>query len=371
MKHIVLFSGGTAARSLNFALCNPSNHITRIVPAWDSGGSSKVIRDKLSLLAVGDLRQALMAMAHGEGCAGDVVKICNARLSSNLGRNDVRNELLFYAEGRHPLLERLEPGLRAAILNYLKTFVSAVGNDFDFRNGSVGNFILTGACLAHNGDINTAIFVFRKLCNIRGDVWSSSTDNDLTLSATLNDGSSVKRQDLITKMSAHEANIGIKSVKLSTSEGKRASSNPAAIEAINGADLIVFGPGSFYTSLLPHLQVPGIADAIENSRCAKVLVSNILQCNETLSLTLRAVLAAVSDEWRRQERDTAFPFTHILANRVLFPFEKTVGAFPYLLDDVAQTTDATIVRSEFEDAWNRGQHDGDAVAEALSEILVS
>lgn len=62
----------------------------------------------------------------------------------------------------------MEPGLRGAILNYLRTFRDGIGADFDFRNGSIGNFILTGAHLAHNGDINTAIFVFRKLCDITG-----------------------------------------------------------------------------------------------------------------------------------------------------------------------------------------------------------
>src|SRR5690242_5825461 len=130
MKRIVLFSGGSACRSINVALCQNGADVTRVVPAWDSGGSSKVIRERLAILSVGDIRQALMTMAHGEGCAGDVVKICNARLSANLGREEARNEFLFYAEGRHPLLERMEPGLHGAILNYLNTFASSVGREF-------------------------------------------------------------------------------------------------------------------------------------------------------------------------------------------------------------------------------------------------
>ncbi|MGO7895767.1 YvcK family protein, partial [Rhizobium leguminosarum] len=79
--------------------------------------------------------------------------------SANLGFDDARKEFLFYAEGRHPLLERMEPGLRGAILNYLNTFATSVVRDFDFRHGSVGNFILTGACVAHKGDVNTKIAV--------------------------------------------------------------------------------------------------------------------------------------------------------------------------------------------------------------------
>ncbi len=54
-------------------------------------------------------------------------------------------------------------------MNCLKTFFSAVGDGFDFGDGSIGNFILAGAILAHNGDVNTAVFVFRKLCSKDGD----------------------------------------------------------------------------------------------------------------------------------------------------------------------------------------------------------
>lgn len=369
MKRIVLFSGGSACRSLNIALCNTPNQLTRVVPAWDSGGSSKVIREQLSILAIGDLRQALMTMAHGEGCAGDVVKICNARLSANLGKTEARNEFLFYADGRHPLLERMEPGLKGAILNYLKTFASTVKADFDFRNGSIGNFILTGACLAHNGDINTAIFVFRKLCDIRGDVWPSSFDNDLTLDATLNDGTLIRRQDAITKLSEDAAKIGIQQVDLSTEGGLRPAANPAVMEAIAKADLVVFGPGSFFTSIVPHLQIEGIAEAIEEAACPKVLIANVLQCNETLGYTLSSQIDALSKQWQRLQRAGGFPFTHVLANRALFPFKKTIGAFPYLLNDVTDSPDFEVIVGEFEDAWNRGQHDGMTVANALLQVL--
>ena len=220
MKRIVLFSGGSACRTINLALCGNA-HLTRVVPGWDSGGSSKIIREKVGLLAVGDLRQALMTMAHGEGRAGDVVKICNARLSRNLGMEVARSEFLFYSEGRHPLLERMHPGLRGAILNYLKTFASTVGSDFDFRNGSIGNFILAGACLAHNGDINTAVFVFRKLCSIVGDVWTSSLENDLFLTAMLKNGEGIEQQDAITKLPEGKARIGIADVQLSTTSNDR------------------------------------------------------------------------------------------------------------------------------------------------------
>ncbi|MGG6897655.1 MULTISPECIES: gluconeogenesis factor YvcK family protein [Rhizobium] len=367
MKRIVLFSGGSACRSINIALCRNGAEVTRIVPAWDSGGSSKIIRERLGILSVGDIRQALMTMAHGEGCAGDVVKICNARLSANLGLEGAWNEFLFYAKGGHPLLERMEPGLRGAILNYLNTFASAVGEDFDFRHGSIGNFILTGACLAHNGDVNTAIFVFRKLCGINGNVWPSSIDSDLVLSATLTDGRMVMPQDAITTMSEQDARIGIAKLDLDRASGERPMANSAVLDAIARADLIAFGPGSVYTSVIPHLLVDGVVAAVEQVNCPKVLIGNILQCRETIGLTLADVLSAFDLQWR-QRGGSSDLFSHILANRVLFPFEKTVGRFPYLTDGLSDTARYALIRDEFEDAWSRGQHDGEAITSSLLKI---
>lgn len=371
MKRIVLFSGGSACRTINIALSRKQVQLTRIVPAWDSGGSSKVIREKLGILSVGDIRQALMTMAHGEGRSGDVVRICNTRLSANLGRAEAWKEFLFYAEGRHPLLERMEAGLRGAILNYLKTFASTVGGDFDFRNGSIGNFILTGACLAHNGDVNTAIFVFRKLCGINGNVWPSSLDSDLVLSATLKNDARLSPQDVITKLSDADAEIGIRSIGLAREEGQVPAANPAALEAIEHADLIAFGPGSFYTSILPHLLVGGIMAAVDRADCPKVFIGNILQCRETLGMALKDVITAFSGPWRQADGAGKAPLLHILGNRLLFPFEKTVGGFPYLADDLPEGGDHEVILDELEDAWNRGQHDGDLVAERLLAIASS
>ncbi len=368
MKRVVLFSGGSACRSINIALSRSGVEVTRVVPAWDSGGSSKVIREQLGILSVGDIRQALMTMAHGEGCAGDVVKICNARISANLGLEDARNEFLFYAKGGHPLLERMEPGLHGAILNYLNTFASAVGEDFDFRHGSIGNFILTGACLAHNGDVNTAIFVFRKLCGINGNVWPSSVDRDLVLSATLKDGRTVIPQDAITTMAKADAKVGIAEVELDRASGDRPMANSAVLDAIARADLIAFGPGSVYTSVIPHLLVDGVIAAVEQALCPKVLIGNILQCRETIGLTLADVSSAFDHHWRRHGASSGL-FSHILANRVLFPFEKTIGEFPYLSDGLSEKAPPVLVRDEFEDAWNRGQHDGEAVAASLLKIM--
>jgi uncharacterized cofD-like protein len=372
LPHIVLFSGGTACRSTNLALCSKPVRLTRIVPAWDSGGSSKVIRESLGVLAVGDIRQALMTMAHGEGRAGDVVKVCNARLTSG-AEADARTEFSLYAEGRHPLLERMEPGLRGAILNYLRTFRAAIGADFDFRNGSIGNFILTGAHLAHNRDINTAIFVFRKLCDVTGHVWPSTAADGVALSAVLNDGSRVEGQHRVTGLDDGQSRTGIREVSL-TAAGGGVPANEAVIESLESADAIVFGPGSFFTSVLPHFLVEGVVPAIaRNIHARRIFIGNILQCRETGGLDLARMLEIAAGLWQVKGGADVRPFTHVLANRQLLPFEKTVGAFAYLgngaLEEASAHLGTEALIGEFEDPWQRGNHDGRAVADALSLLL--
>ena len=374
LPHIVLFSGGTACRSTNLALCTKPVRLTRIVPAWDSGGSSKVIRESLGVLAVGDIRQALMTMAHGEGRAGDVVKVCNARLTSG-AEADARTEFALYAEGRHPLLERMEPGLRGAILNYLRTFRAGIAADFDFRNGSIGNFILTGAHLAHNSDINTAIFVFRKLCDVAGHVWPSTTADGVDLSAVLNDGTPVAGQHRVTALAEGEGKVGIREIALAAG-GERVAANEAVLESLESADAIVFGPGSFFTSILPHLLVEDIVPAIaRNVRARRIFIGNILQCRETRGLDMARMLDIAAGLWRARGGADVRPFTHVLANRQLLPFEKTVGPFAYLgtgaLEEACARIGAEAVIGEFEDPWQRGHHDGEAVADVLSSLLPS
>jgi uncharacterized cofD-like protein len=372
---IVLFSGGTACRSLNLALSRTGVDLTRVVPSWDSGGSSKAIREKFDILSVGDIRQALMTMAHGEGCAGDVVKICNARLSDGLKADDARAEFDYYSEGRHPLLQRMEPGLRGAILNYLQIFRSRAGKAFDFRNGSIGNFILTGACIAHNNDINTAIFVFRKICGIAGNVWPSSLSNDIELGAELTNGTHVPQQHLVTSLRGEDAEAGIATITLKRSKNDNdVTANDAVIEAISRAELIVFGPGSFYSSILPHLLVKDIVPAVEqNVSAAKVFIGNILQCSETQRCSLAALVDIFGQTWQAQGGVDRLPLTHVIANRQLFPFEKTAGSTPYLsngpLEQVCDRLKAELVVGEYEDAWQRGRHDGEAVSGALASIL--
>lgn len=355
---IVILAGGTASRNLTITLIRQGARVTRLVPAWDSGGSSKSIREALHILPVGDIRQALMTMAYAEGHAGDVVRIFNARLSETGSAAELARELAFYSEGKHPVLTAMKSEIAQAILRYLRIFIAAAGPGFDFRRGSIGNFILTGALLAEDGDINRAVLAFKSLCRIAGNVWPVSRDSDLTLRAELKDGRRVLGQHMITALAADDARIGIEKVSLD-----KAAANPQALAAITDADAVVYGPGSFYTSVLPHLLVEGVAGALAGSKAPRILIGNMLEDGETRGLTLDDMAI------RLMRAGAGRPvLTHVLAHEGAVPVERVLGASRFVGRALAPVAEAEVIARDFEDPWHRGQHDAGLVAAMILHL---
>ena len=375
MKRIIMFGGGSGSRDITMALCRAGDALTRVVPAWDSGGSSKALREALGILAMGDIRQALMTMAHGEGRVGSVVRFFNARMSDTASQPDLQAEFDFYLSGTHPLLGMMAPGIRDAVLNYLRVFRSKIGNDFNYRRGSIGNFVLTGAYFAHGRDINTAIGVFRKLCGINGHVWPATTDDRVELRADLRDGSQVRGQDSVTALPPAQARIGIQRVHLTQTNAAPGlhhcpMANPAVLEAIGTADAIVFGPGSFYTSTMAHLAVNGITQAISATapHVPKILIGNILECPETTGRTL----AELQQDFALCSGSNVL--THLIVNQGWVPFERVLKGFRYLPQGCIRSAPDVapqIIADDFEDPWNRGKHDASKIATTLAAIVES
>lgn len=361
---VVLFSGGSAARSLTMALARLPVEVTRIVPAWDSGGSSKAIREALHLMPVGDIRQALLTMASGEGRSDDLVRLCNTRLSdSNLPAAE--EELAELVLGDHPLMAGFDGTTRAVIRGHLLRFAEAVGPDFDCLNGSIGNFILAGAMLAHDLDGDAGIEDFRRLCGIRDRVLPATPAHDVELMARLRDGSTVRQQHAITKLGAR-AGIGIDAVWFE----RPAPGHAAVLEAVVAADVIAFGPGSFFTSILPHLLVPGVAQAVAgNKRARKLFLANLVECDETLGRSLEQLLTAFAGEAARFGVGLDEIVDEIHVDRQAFPAGKTTNGHAYLAHGRAASLAAAhgiaFVESALEDAWQRGRHDGVMLARVV------
>jgi len=211
---IVAIGGGTGLSSLLRGLKTYTSNLSAIVTVADDGGSSGRLRDEYRILPPGDFRQCLVALADAE-----------------------------------PLMKQLF--------------------DHRFKEGSLdghsfGNlFIMAMADVT--GNFEHALRESGKVLAVKGTILPS-TLQDVTLVASMN-GRSVEGESKIPKQNEPISHVFLKP------DGAQA--NPEAVQAILNAELVVIGPGSLYTSILPNLLVEGMVEAIKASPALKVLVCNL------------------------------------------------------------------------------------------------
>jgi len=227
----VCIGGGTGLSTLLRGLKKVTGNITAIVTVSDDGGGSGVLRDELGMPPPGDIRNCMQALSNAEPTI----------------------ELL--------MAYRFESG-------------SLAGQSF-------GNLFLA----AINGiseSFDKAVIRMGEVLSITGRVLPVTTE-DLHLWAEFEDGSMVVGESRIAK--AKEARHSrIKRVEIAP---VRAKVLPECVEAIENADMIVLGPGSLYTSVIPNLLVEGVAGAISRSDALKLYVCNIMtQPGETDGYTV-------------------------------------------------------------------------------------
>ena len=221
---IVAIGGGTGLSTLLRGLKEHSANITAIVSVADDGGSSGRLREQLGIAAVGDIRNCLAALAETE-----------------------------------PAMARL--------LQY--RFTQDEGN---LAGHAVGNLLIAAMNAIDDGDFEEAIRHMNRVLAVRGSVVPAS-GTPLTLHARLRDGQLVDGQSRIARARA------IESVWLEPPD-VRASRD--ALAAIAEADLVVVGPGSLYTSVLPPLLVPEIRAALAATPALRVFACNVAtQAGET------------------------------------------------------------------------------------------
>lgn len=223
---IVVLGGGTGLSVLlrglrqccfpvgDFGACH-NDRLTAIVTVADDGGSSGALRRSYHVPALGDIRNCMLALSDAD-----------------------------------PTLH--------ALFNYRF--------DAQLRGHQLGNLMLTALTLMH-GDFVTALGQVSDLLNVRDRVWPATTD-DVRLAAEFADGTQIVGESRIAGVRRH-----IRCVRLLPADARAL---PQALEAIAQADLIVIGPGSLYTSLIPTLLVRGVARAIRESHSHVVLVMNLM-----------------------------------------------------------------------------------------------
>jgi uncharacterized cofD-like protein len=239
---IVAIGGGTGLSTLLRGLKEHTSNLTAIVTVADDGGSSGVLRAGLGIPPVGDIRNCIAALADAE-----------------------------------PLMSE--------VLQY--RFPDAPSGDAQGLAGhALGNLLIAAMTAVEGGDFENGVRLVNRILAVRGRVLPV-TATPLTLHARRSDGSLVDGQSQIMRTT------GIDRVWLSPTS-VRASDD--ALSAIAEAELIVLGPGSLYTSLLPSLLIPAIRDAVLAAEAPRVFVCNVAtQEGETAGFDLAAHVEALVD----------------------------------------------------------------------------
>src|SRR5579863_7509452 len=155
---------------------------------------------------------------------------------------------------------------------------------------SFGNLFLT-ALTSVTGDFSDAVRVSSEVLAVRGRIFPS-TEQNVTLEAQLEDGAIIAGETRISKSRKR-----IERVRLVP---RRARPHPETLRAIRQADLILVGPGSLYTSIIPNLLIHGVVDAIARSRGTCVYIANLMtQPGETQHYSVADHICAIYDHTRK------------------------------------------------------------------------
>ena len=236
--HVVAIGGGTGLSTLLRGLKEITSNITAVVTVADDGGSSGRLRDELGVPPMGDIRNCIVALADAEPQMADLLQY---RFPTNGNGRCIQGPRLW-----QPAHRRTDRCRRAATSR--KASASPTG------------------C---------------SRCGVRS---CRSPPAPLMLHAELADGSTMDGQSQIMRTS------GIRRVWITPDDVRAADE---AVDAIATADLVIYGPGSLYTSILPSLLVPGMREALERTSASRLFVCNVAtQVGETEGYSLADHVAA-------------------------------------------------------------------------------
>ena len=270
---IVAVGGGTGLSMLLKGIKHITNNVTAVVTVGDDGGSSGRLREDMGILPPGDIRNCIAALADDEDL---ITKLFQYRFKSGEG-----------LEGH-----------------------------------SFGNLFLTALC-AITGDMVRAVKESSNVLSIRGRVLPSTLD-DMKLVAEMEDGRIIHGESNIPE--AHGR------IRRLFTEPRNCRALEDVIIAIKEADLIILGPGSLYTSVIPNLIIEEIAQEIAKSHAKKIYVCNIMtQPGETDGYTVSDHVGALMSHANSKNIIDAVLVNDCIPENLAKKYEQA-GSYPVKID---------------------------------------
>lgn len=316
---IVAIGGGHGLSALLRGLKQHTTNITAIVTVADDGGSSGRLRRELGVLPPGDFRMCIAALANDESL---VTQLFQYRFGSGAGLS---------------------------------------GHSF-------GNLFIA-AIAELTGSFERAVVESSKVMAIKGRIMPS-TLQDVTLCAEFRERTVPEEAALSVNAPPQvrgESSIGkagypIERVWLEPNDPQ---AYPDAVRAILDADMVVIGPGSIFTSVMPNLLVPGIAQALHQTRAKCVYVANVAtERGETDGFTLSAHVNAIERHIGRGAIDI------VVANNVIDPrFSPPTGVEIVLPEKSLLNSTAQVMLADVADNENPWRHDSHKLASCVMRLL--
>lgn len=309
MKRIVVIGGGKGQSALLRGLKTiPHTHLSAIVTVADDGGSTGRLREDFDMPAMGDVRNVLLALAESESILRDMI---NFRF-----KEDSMSELAGH---------------------------------------SLGNLILT-ALTETTGDFTQAIASMSQFLNVEGDIIPVAPVG-MTLVAEMKDGTIVRGESNIP-----EYRNSIRRVYYED----EVFANQKAIDAIENADIVIFGVGSLYTSILPNVIIPGIKKALKNTKANFIYYCNVMtESGETTNFSLEDHVKAI-EAHSGIEIDVVVKPSDEIPDEVLKVYELENSTLIEIENNVHNFT--LIEQNLLNFNENRVSHDHDLVALGFSEV---
>lgn len=312
MKNVVVIGGGTGLSAMMNGLKHLDDvSLTAIITVADDGGSTGRIREAYNMPAMGDIRHVLCAMASDD------------------------NETIF-----------------PQLMNY------RFSGSEDIGGHQLGNLIFL-ALTDLTGSFMGAVNAISKVLKVNGSILPSTLDNAI-LYALMKDGTLVRGEKNIPNTNNSIARVFYED---------DIKAYDKALEAIRNADLIVYGIGSLYTSILPNVIVKGVRETIAQTSCPKVYFCNAMtQPGETDGFSLEDHVRAIEYHTYKNPIEFAVINSAPIDEKVLERYARQ-GSAPVLSTEEDHPyrllkRDLTII-----DENGKIRHDSDAIAAAIEDIL--